>query len=139
MTRSKGIPRKVVNAVLARDEGRCVLRSFGCLGEASVADHRVGRGMGGNPRLNVAVNLLAACAICNGLKESDAQFRRECTRLGIHIDRSQSTALDLERAARIPVRYPDGTWWILTPTDRLELRPDEVNELIALHGMERAS
>jgi hypothetical protein len=133
------IPRKVVNAVLERDKHQCVLRSFGCLGEATVADHRVGRGMGGNPRLDVAVNLVAACAICNGLKESDAHFRRECTRLGIHIARSQSTDIDLTAAGRIPVRYPDGSWWLLTDTTRLELRPDEVNELIALHGLERAS
>lgn len=133
------IPRKVVKAVLERDNHQCVLRSFGCLGEAKYADHRVGRGMGGNPRLDVAVNLVAACAICNGLKESDQPFRRECTRLGLHIARSQSTDIDLERAARVPVRYPDGSWWLLTDTGRLPLRDDEVNELIALHGLERAS
>lgn len=133
------IPKKVKDAVLDRDSHRCVLRSFGCLGAATVADHRVGRGMGGNPRLDVPVNLVAACAVCNGLKESDAQFRRECTRAGIHIARSQSTIIDLERAARIPVRYPDGSWWLLTGAERHPMRADEVNELIALHGMEKVS
>lgn len=134
-----GIPAKVKRLVLERDDHQCVLRSFGCVGEARDADHRVGRGMGGNKRLDVPVNLVASCRICNGLKEDDAQFRRECTRRGIHIDRSQSTDRDLAQAANIPVRWPDGSWWVLTDTGRLLLRPDEANELIALHGLERAS
>jgi 5-methylcytosine-specific restriction endonuclease McrA len=130
------IPVKVKRAVLARDDHQCVLRSFGCTMQATDADHRVGRGMGGNPRLDVPVNLVAACRICNGLKEADALFARECRRRGLRIERSQSTATDLERAGRIPVQYPDGSWWLLTATGREQLRPDEVNELIALHGLE---
>lgn len=133
------IPRKVVKAVLARDNHRCVLASFGCLGEATVCDHRIGRGIGGNTALDVPEVLVAACVLCNSLKEDDAHFQRECARRGLKIRRSQSTTIDLERAGRIPVRYPDGSWWVLTRSERLPLRADEANELIALHGLERAS
>jgi hypothetical protein len=132
------IPRKVVKAVLDRDGGMCVLASFGCLREGKHCDHRVGRGAGGNKALNVAVNLVAVCTICNSLKEDDAQFARECSRRGLNIRRSQSTATDLERAAAIPVCYPDGTWWVLTTDGRVQIRDDEAAELIALYGLDRA-
>jgi hypothetical protein len=106
------IPKRLVRAVLQRD-GICVIASPQCVGEPSCADHRVGRGMGGNPRLNVLVNLIAACGPCNSHKEDNADFAAKCIERGVTIRRSQSTQIDLSRAANMPVTYPDGRRWFL--------------------------
>jgi hypothetical protein len=108
------IPKRVVVAVLERDSV-CVIGSRFCTGEPSVADHRVNRGAGGNKALNVAQNLVAACGICNGVKESDSVTAADCVARGIKIRRSQSTQIDLERCLSVPVIFPDGTSWFLTP------------------------
>jgi hypothetical protein len=93
--------------------------------------------MGGGRGLDVPVNLVAACVLCNGLKEDDTQFQRECARRGLKIRRTQTTTQDLENAARIPVQYPDGTWWTLTGTTKRPLRADEANTLITRHGLDQ--
>lgn len=114
------IPKRIVKQVLERDGGACVLSSRLCLGQASCADHRVGRGMGSSKGLDVPANLVAACSICNGLKESDAVFRAECTSRGLHIKRSQATALDIQHCLETPIVAPDGTLWLLTADGKRE-------------------
>jgi 5-methylcytosine-specific restriction endonuclease McrA len=112
------IPKSVKAAVLARDNNVCVLSSPHCLGTATDCDHRVGRGMGGNKRLDVPQNLLAVCRPCNSHKEDNADFGAECLARGIKIRRSQSTQIDLERCLSTPVIFPDGSSWFLTPWGR---------------------
>lgn len=106
------IAKKLVALVLARD-GLCVIASAHCTGEPTVADHRVGRGMGGNKRLNEPHVLVAACGVCNGLKESDLVVARDCASRGLSLPRGRSTDGDLELCARIPVVFPDGSRWLL--------------------------
>lgn len=108
------IPKRVVRLVLERD-GVCMISSRFCTGTPTVADHRVGRGMGGNKALNVPHALVAACGVCNGVRESDADVAAECERRGILIRRSQSTARDLAIARSTPVTAPDGRMWFLLP------------------------
>lgn len=109
----KTMPKKLVDLVLARDEGVCMIGAPGCLGVANCADHRTGRGMGGNPPLNVVYNLVAACSPCNGLKESDATVARDCEARGIKLRRSQSTIQDLRVALSRPVVDRSGMSWQL--------------------------
>lgn len=104
--------KKLVQLVLNRDRV-CVIASPHCTGEPTVADHRVGRGMGGNPRLDVPENLVAACGVCNGLKEADVRVARDCLRRGVTLVRGRSTDDDLERCLRVGVRFPDGSRWLL--------------------------
>jgi len=112
------IPAKVKTAVLSRDLHQCVLGSVYCLTTATDCDHRVGRGMGGNKALDVPQNLLATCRPCNSHKEDNAAFSAECVARGIKIRRSQSTQIDLARCLSVPVIFPDGTSWFLTPWGR---------------------
>jgi hypothetical protein len=106
------IARKLTRLVLDRDR-ICVIASPWCTGVPSCADHRVGRGMGGNRRLDVPENLVAACGVCNGLKESDVRVARDCLRRGLLLNRGRSTTEDLVRCGRVPVVFPDGSRWVL--------------------------
>lgn len=108
------IPKNVVAEVLARDKNSCVLNLPGCAGEATCADHRVGRGMGGNKKLDVVYALVAACSFCNSLRESDADAAASLEARGIKLRRSASTIRDLHVALTTPVRYPDGRLLFLT-------------------------
>jgi 5-methylcytosine-specific restriction endonuclease McrA len=112
------IPKAVKEFVLDRDERVCVLRSAHCSYVATDCDHRVGRGAGGNKRLDVPQNLVACCRKCNSHKEDNADFGADCVARGIKIRRSQSTQIDLERCLSTPVIFPDGTSWFLTPWGR---------------------
>ena len=108
------IPRRVVEVVLARDHGQCVIAGPGCLGAASVADHRANRGMGGAKALDVPVNLIAACGLCNGAKENAKGTDLEVLRnRGVRVLRAATVAATLDRCAISPVMYPDGSWWLL--------------------------
>jgi hypothetical protein len=119
------VKKKLVDLIIQRDRV-CVIASPHCTGEPTVADHRVGRGMGGNPRLNVPENLVAACGVCNGLKESDVRVARDCLHRGLLLSRGRTTADDLTKCLRLPVTFPDGSRWLLTadghrvPADRSE-------------------
>lgn len=108
------IPRPITSQVLTRDSFRCVLALNGCAGEATACDHRTGRGMGGNPKLDVVWNLVSACGLCNSLRESDADAAASLEARGIKLRRSASTARDLHVALTTPVRYPDGRLLFLT-------------------------
>lgn len=109
------IPKKVVAAVLERDSGQCVLQLAGCLFEASVADHRVNRGMGGGKVLNDPAALVASCGSCNGRKEDsygdmiDRLYAR-----GLKVAPDSTHRKSLDRCRLQPVQYPSGEWFFLT-------------------------
>lgn len=129
------IPRRVVARVLERDGWRCVIAGPECTGVASVADHRAGRGMGGNPRLNVVEALTAACVLCNGWKEDATGFQRlRLMRRGVLVERATLTSHTLVRLQETPVRYPDGGDYLLTRDGhRKQVTPGFADELRALY------
>lgn len=112
---SKGIPAKTKAAVLERDRGLCVLRiAPDCMGDATCADHRANRGHGGAKSgvLDRPSNLIAACGICNGYKESNAD-RDELERRGVRVRGDSTHEKTAIRARVTPVEYPDGeVWWL---------------------------
>ena len=114
---SSAIPKKIVALVLDRDGGLCVLRiSPDCLGDASCADHRANRGHGGakNRVLDQPSNLIAACGVCNGLKEEAGKgMRAELERRGVRLKSDSLHAKTALRALVTPVEYPDGIEYYL--------------------------
>ena len=110
-------PKKIVALVLDRDGGLCVLRiSPDCLGDASCADHRANRGHGGakNRVLDQPSNLIAACGVCNGLKEEAGKgMRAELERRGVRLKSDSLHAKTALRALVTPVEYPDGIKYYL--------------------------
>jgi hypothetical protein len=122
------IPKKLVEQVLDAWGHRCVIGGPHCLGVASVADHRCGRGVGGNKNLNVFVALVAACGLCNGEKESSPQLAAECRERGITVpysgnhgslDKQAVTKATLRRLEHTPVQDASGQWWWLRPQGHL--------------------
>lgn len=110
------IPRRMVQQVLVRDKGFCLLTGPFCLGEATVADHRVNRGMGGSKALDTFENLIAACHICNGWKET--AYAMELNGLiasGLRLHRAATVQATLQRCRETPVQALDGEWWFLLP------------------------
>lgn len=110
------IPRRLVRQVIERDQGWCLLTGPDCLGEATTADHRANRGMGGSKALNVPENLIAACHVCNGWKET--AYAMELNGLiaaGLRIHRAATVQATLERCRETPVQGLDGEWWYLLP------------------------
>lgn len=114
---SSAIPKKTVALVIQRDGGFCMLRiSPECLGDASVADHRANRGHGGakNRVLDQPSNLIAACGICNGMKEDAGKgMRAELERRGVRLKSDSLHAKTALRALVTPVEYPDGKFYLL--------------------------
>lgn len=109
------IAKPMTRRVLERDGGVCVLQLRGCLGEASLADHRANRGHGGSKILNDFANLIAACGLCNGAKEDahgDARVR--LVDRGVRVVPDSTHAKTLLRCRIIPVRFPDGARYRLT-------------------------
>lgn len=101
-------------AVIGRDDGLCMLRiSPDCLGEATCADHRANRGMGGaGQRLNLPSCLVAACGICNGAK-ADGAAQDELLRRGVSVLPAATHEKTAGRCLATPVEYPDGSvWWL---------------------------
>lgn len=113
---SRGLPKKLVDAVLERDGERCVLNIDGCLGVANLADHRANRGHGGAKTgvLDRMSNLVAACGICNGAKEdATGALRDSLVNRGLRISPGRTHAHTAEKALVLPVYYPDGDpWWL---------------------------
>lgn len=109
------IPKKTVALVLDRDGGFCVLRvSPDCLGEATCADHRANRQSGGakNHVLDQPSNLVAACGICNGFKESGAD-REQLIGFGLRVESGRTHAHSAQKARERLVLYPNGAWYRL--------------------------
>lgn len=108
------IPPKRVRETLRRDGGICTLRFLGCQHFATDADHRANRGAGGAKSgvLDGLSNLIAACRLCNGFKESGAD-RTKCVERGVRVDGGRTHAHTADRARETPVLYPDGKRYLL--------------------------
>lgn len=121
------IPIPMVRRVLVRDEFRCVLALPGCAGEASLADHRANRGMGGSSILNDLAVLIAACGLCNGRKEdAHGAMRRILVERGVRVVPDSTHAKTLLRCRTKSVLYPDGIRYRLTSDgQRLRVLPGE--------------
>ena len=99
--------------MLERDQHTCQLALPGCLVVATVADHRANRGAGGAGKtLDAPSNLVAACGLCNGRKESGA-FRAELIRRGLRVASGRTHAHTAERARALPVTRLDGRAYYL--------------------------
>lgn len=76
-----GFSEEQKRVAIWRDGGKCCL----CGGKAEVANHRINRGMGGRPSLNILSNACALCHTCNDAIERDAELRRRALALGIKL------------------------------------------------------
>lgn len=112
------IGRKQFEQIRERDGGFCLLALPGCLGEGGVPDHRAGRGSGGSPILDHPANLILACAICNGTKES-ALVRLDLLERGLRVEKASTNAATLVRVKRRLVTYLDGErYWLISATEK---------------------
>ncbi|MFL2002278.1 HNH endonuclease [Microbacterium sp. A1-JK] len=117
--------------VIARDGGFCLLALAHCTGEAQTADHRANRGQGGaGDVLDGGENLVAACAICNGMKEvATGRTRNDLIQRGLRVLPASTHAKTALRVRLTPVQTLDGSWWsLLGYRDR---RPATVAEVDA--------
>ena len=89
------------------------MRFPGCQREATCADHRANRGAGGaGKRLDGFSNLIAACGLCNGHKESQS-VREHVVRLGLRVPAGRTHEHTAEKAREIPVTYPNKRKYML--------------------------
>ena len=108
------IPKRLTELVLKRDGEVCQLNLPGCTYRATMADHRANRGMGGSDVLDNTVNLVAACGLCNGLKETvSGDVLAELKRRGLRLARAGTNAQTLLYASDSYVQYRDGEWYRL--------------------------
>lgn len=108
------IPKRIVRIVLERDGEVCQLALPGCQYHATVADHRANRGSGGSSVLDDPVNLIAACGLCNGRKETATDSELESLRNRyVRISKAATNDDTLIRARATPVQYRDGRWYLL--------------------------
>lgn len=108
------IPKKMVALVIARDGGFCQLALAGCLGEATVADHRADRGHGGSKTLNDPAALVAACGLCNGAKtEAHSLILLDLIERGLRVPKDSTNAKTLTRCRVTPMQDLAGDWWFL--------------------------
>ena len=113
------IPRPTTRAVMERDGHVCMLQLPGCAQEATVPDHRANRGHGGSKALNSPQCLVASCGSCNGRKESATGAElAELIRRGVRVLRMARNEQTAQRCLEVPVEYPDGSRWWLTPWGR---------------------
>jgi len=128
------IPRKVVAAVLARDNHRCVIAGPHCTGLATVGDHRANRGAGGSKALDIPENLIAACALDNSHKEdADGPYRAQLVARGIRVQKRATNAQTAGRCASVPVLYHDG-WHYLEGIERVPVNAHTAVEYMVLIG-----
>ena len=114
------LPRKLVEQIIDRDGGYCLLALPGCLGEANLAHHRANRGMGGSPILDHPANLAAACGPCNGAAEdAPAMVRFDLIERGLRVEKAATNDATLRRAIQTPVESLDGErWYLISATER---------------------
>jgi len=128
------VPTTRRDAVIARDLGKCVIAGPGCMGDATLADHRANRGMGGSKVLNDMVCLIAACVICNGLKEdADGPYRARLVARGVRVEKDSTNKKTLERCQRVYVLYADG-WHQLVGVERNPVNEHTAVEYMVLTG-----
>lgn len=115
------LPRKLVDQVIERDGGFCLLALPGCLGYATIADHRANRGMGGAPSLDHPANLIAACGICNGHKaDAHAITLMDLEERGLWVRPAATHEKTLRRAIETPVEYLTGDrYYLISATERV--------------------
>lgn len=107
-------PVTVKRAVIARDGEWCLLALPGCQGEATTTDHRANRKAGGSRLLNHPAVLIAACAICNGLKaDAHAITLFELEGRGLYVRAGSTHAATLQRCIDTPVTDLEGRRWLL--------------------------
>lgn len=110
------IPKKLVKLVLERDGFWCMIGGPNCLRQATVADHRAPRGMGGSKQLNRPECLISACGLCNGDREAaSGVWRLELESRGVIVPKDSTNAKTIVRCASTPVRDPWGDVWFLLP------------------------
>ena len=108
--------------VYDRDSHSCIVagstwgRSHPCAGVLTI-QHAAGRGMGGSAKFDGPEWLRAMCTTHNTLETSDARFAEACKRMGWSVSRGRVDAGTLT-CEMVPVRYPDGRDYILTPDFR---------------------
>jgi len=95
---------------------------------ATVADHRANRGQGGAGRvLDNPSNLVGACAICNGHKES-LPVRSILVDKGLRVVSGRTHRHTAQKALETPVQYPDGLFMLCDSGHRHPLLPDGTYE-----------
>jgi hypothetical protein len=75
--------------------------------EGLVPQHRAGRGMGGSKAANKPSNIIALCALYNGLIESDAERASEARLYGWKLSRWADSLIEPVYDAYT------GVWWLL--------------------------
>ena len=114
MTVTVGFKKRVI----VRDGGLCQLMLPGCTGEAQTADHRANRGAGGSTVLDHPSNLVAACSLCNGAKETVGEgARRWLVRRGLRVVPDSTHEKTAARAAQTLVKGRDDRWYLLVDAD----------------------
>jgi hypothetical protein len=129
MSRSLSHPAvSVKRSVITRDGGFCLLALHDCQGEATTTDHRANRGSGGSRVLNNPVNLIAACAVCNGLKaDAYGLTKLDLMERGLLVPPAATHEQTLDRARVMPVQDLAGEWWmLLSASERRPATEDEV-------------
>lgn len=114
-----GFSREQTRIILWRDGGKCCL----CGQPAEVANHRLNRGMGGRPSLNILENGCALCWACNDLIERDADAAARARRLGVKLEEGQDPRAVpwLSPFYGIPVwSYPNGDLSFVNPLLEIE-------------------
>lgn len=107
---------RVRRLVYERDHHECLARWSGiaCDGPLTI-QHATARGMGGSARFDGPEYLRTFCLGHNLLEAGNAGFAQTCERNGWRVPRLGYPDVD-EVITRIPVRYPDGSWWLLDRT-----------------------
>lgn len=118
------VGRKKSEAALKRDGGECVIRLDGCTIIAEVADHRANRKNGGAKSLDEFSNLIAACSLCNGKKETvHGEILDLLIARGVRVISDSTHAKTAVRARETPVWYPNGERWYLDDEGRRHAVP----------------
>lgn len=122
------------DGVYLRDGYTCVAKGtggFGCSTGLSL-QHRQSRGMGGGSRADGPEHFVTLCLAHNSLAEQSAPFRALCERNGWSVPRWQ----DPRRLVSVPVKYPDGSWWLLDGWGDRQPIPDPEPYWAVLRGDE---
>lgn len=108
------ISKKLVKLIIERDNGLCQLSLAGCMVEASVADHRAPRGMGGSKALDRPSALVAACWLCNQAREdSSGEDREQLVARGVIVMKAATNHQTALRALETPFVDLAGIAWLL--------------------------
>lgn len=113
---SKPTPKPVLRAIEARDGHVCVWHGESCGTDTLVPQHRQG-GMGGRRDKHRLSNVVWLCSLTNGEIESNPVMADEARVRGIKISLHADPAT-------IPVRYPDGVFYLNDDGTRDQISDD---------------